>query len=475
MDATAGHHGAHGHVSATEPMIQDYDRLGVIAQTATVTVWKGFDPALKRPVALKQVTSADAAEAARREAAVLAKLRHSNIVSVHDVFDGDDNTVWLVEQWIDGAPLSAVLARTGQLRAIDALALVHGALSGLAHAHDREVVHGDVTPANILIDETGTAMLVDFGLATTPGEAGVGGTPGYIPPEAAAGVPLDKRSDVYSSCVVLAELLKGARLFPQSSLATTHQQTTAPELDGIERPVAAVLQTGLDPDPDARPADAKTLLTQLESAIEETHGRGWLALAGLGTIGSTAATIAAGVTLTGTAAPTAAAAAPAAAATKGTRLLSRGRLLAAGGVGAAIIAAVVGFFLLRPQPPKPTASLQSPTPTAAIAQTAGATPAAAPAGPLFSGTYKQPNGPWTGPIHSDCPGCDATVTTPGGSGVLRWNGVSWEGPVAIHCGSMMMTATPTVVVNGIAQELALHVGSTPCTRGYDNTLIRVGD
>jgi serine/threonine protein kinase len=202
----------------------------------------------------------------------------------------------LIEQWITGAPLSAVLAATGKFRAIDALALIHGALQGLSYAHGREVVHGDVTPANILIDQSGTPMLVDFGLAVSPGQTSLGGTPGYMAPEAAAGQPVDKRSDVYSSCVVLAELLTGARLFTTTnSLALTRQQATAaPRLGRIERPVAAVLGIGLHPRPDDRPTDAETLLTQLESAIEETHGRRWLAAAGLGAIGSTAATIAAG-------------------------------------------------------------------------------------------------------------------------------------------------------------------------------------
>ena len=102
------------------------------------------------------------AAAARREAAALAGLRHPNILSVYDVLE-DAEGVWLIEQWITGAPLSAVLAVTGKLRAIDALALIHGALHGLSYAHGRDVVHGDITPANILIDQSGTPMLVDFG------------------------------------------------------------------------------------------------------------------------------------------------------------------------------------------------------------------------------------------------------------------------------------------------------------------------
>ncbi len=264
-------------------MVGDYERVGVVARGAHSTIWKGFDPGLKREVALKQLSGSGAGEAARREAAALAGLRHPNILSVYDVLE-DAEGVWLIEQWITGAPLSAVLAVTGKLRGIDALALIHGALQGLSYAHGRDVVHGDVTPGNILIDQSGTPMLVDFGLAVAPGQLSLGGTPGYMAPEAAAGQPVDKRSDVYSSCVVLAELLRGARLFTTaSSLALTREQASAaPQLDGIEAPVAAVLSTGLHPRPEERPTDAQTLLTQLESAIEKTHGRRWLAAAGTG-------------------------------------------------------------------------------------------------------------------------------------------------------------------------------------------------
>jgi serine/threonine protein kinase len=362
-------------------MIGDYERVGVVARGAHSTIWKGFDPGLKRAVALKQLSGSDAAAAARREAATLAGLRHPNILSVYDVFEDADG-VWLIEQWITGAPLSAVLDVTKKLRAIDALALIHGALHGLSYAHGRDVVHGDITPANILIDQTGTPMLVDFGLAVSPGHLSLGGTPGYMAPEAAAGQPVDKRSDVYSSCVVLAELLTGARLFTQaSSLALTRQQATAaPQLDGIEAPVAAVLTTGLHPQPDDRPADGQTLLTRLEAAIEETHGRGWLAAAGLGTIGSTAATIATGTTLTGTTATAGTATTVAGSAKTGGSTLSRGKVIGAAATVAAVIAVIIALILSRPEPPHPIAAQTSPTPPA--------TAAAAPVAQLdIDGTY----------------------------------------------------------------------------------------
>jgi hypothetical protein len=360
-------------------MIGDYERVGVVARGAHSTVWKGFDPGLRREVALKQLSGSGAGVAARREAAALAGLRHPNILSVYDVFD-DAEGVWLIEQWITGAPLSAVLAATGKLRAIDALALIHGALQGLSYAHGRDVIHGDVTPANILIDQSGTPMLVDFGLALTPGQRSLGGTPGYMAPEAAAGQSVDKRSDVYSSCVVLAELLTGARLFTTaSSLALTREQAdAAPRLAGVEAPVAVVLGTGLHPHPDERPADGEMLLTRLDQAIEESRGRRWLAGAGLGAIGSTAATIAAGTTLTGTA--SAGTTTAATASKTATSTLSRGKVIAAAATAAAVIVAVIAFFLLRPTPSQTTAQT-SPTPP-------GATPAAAAAaGGGLDGSY----------------------------------------------------------------------------------------
>ena len=109
-----------------------------------------------------------------------------------------------------------------------------------------------------------------------------------------------------------------------------------------------------------------------------------------------------------------------------------------------------------------------PTPT-------GSAPPAAPPGPLFRGTYKFDNGPWTGPVNSDCPGCDATMVTPGGSGVVRWNGTSYQGTLKVSCGSLAFTGTPTVVANGVVQELAVNIIATGCHEVTSRLMIRVGD
>src|SRR6478609_6527866 len=166
--------------------IGPYELLGKVAQSTTSTVWKAHDPLLDRDVALKQVDRTGNPDALHQEAAVLAALDHPNIVRVIDIITTDDTT-WLVEEWVDGATLGAV----------------RGALQGLAYAHDRGIIHGDIAPGNILVDLTGVSKLVDFGTGH--------GTTGYHSPEVANGQPAGKPSDVYSAAAVLADLLTDTR------------------------------------------------------------------------------------------------------------------------------------------------------------------------------------------------------------------------------------------------------------------------
>lgn len=280
-------------------MLGTYIALGVVTRTPTATVWKGRDTALNRDVALKQVTTTAAAHQLRSEAAVLTDLNHPNIVRVFDLLEvGTD--LWLVEQWIDGAPLREVLTTAGALTPIDALTLISGALKGLAHTHSRGIVHGDITASNILIASDSTPMLVDFGLAAPSGLPGVGGTAGYMAPEIARGKAATTQSDVYSCCALLAEIMLGTPLFSGHTAAEViHKQLAwMPNLDQIVPAVASVLQQGLSVDPAPRPADAAELLALLEEAARHVYGAGWKTTSGLGGLGAAAATIAAGLAIT---------------------------------------------------------------------------------------------------------------------------------------------------------------------------------
>jgi hypothetical protein len=161
----------------------------------------------------------------------------------------------------------------------------------------------------------------------------------------------------------------------------------------------------------------------------------------------------------------------------------KGILIAAAAIVAVVIAALAALLLLRPNPPQQTAAQQSPTTAANLPPGAVAPPGAAPAGatpdgPWFRGTYnyRGTSGGATstvvGTITSNCPRCDAKQDD---GEVWQWNGTGWQKTQSIACGSSTFTLTPTVVVNGIAQELSGH-GLTPCGgREVQYTFTRVGD
>lgn len=155
---------------------------------------------------------------------------------------------------------------------------------------------------------------------------------------------------------------------------------------------------------------------------------------------------------------------------------TKGLLIAAAAVVAVVIAALAAFLLLRPDPPQQTATRQAPT--TATNPAPGATPdaatpdAAAPAGPWLRGTYRvAARSGW--PEHdvtatSDCPACDATVTSAGGTLVVHSAGDGWTIPDQ-YCGEISFT--PTVVVNGIVQELLVSA----CAASAAHTMTRIGD
>ena len=262
-----------------------YQLLELVSSSPTGAVWHGRDPALGREVAVKQVArnAFASVERLRAEAQLLARLPHPNIVTVIDLVETPDQ-LWLIEEWIAGAILPEVVAHAGRLSAPQAVGTVRGALLGLAHAHANRIVHGDVAPANLLLDLHGTTRLIDFGLAGPAGAPGVTGTPGYLSPEAVRGQPLVPASDVFSAAAVLALLLRGRPLYEGTSPQTVLAAQFAPEqpdLRGIPGPVAAVLAGALSPQPGERPADAGRMLGLLDEAAEHSFGPGWWGAAGM--------------------------------------------------------------------------------------------------------------------------------------------------------------------------------------------------
>jgi serine/threonine-protein kinase len=226
------------------------------------TVYRAQDRRLGRTVAVKLLHADLASDAAvrtrfAREARALAGLKHAHIVTVHDVGE-DEGTPFIVLELVEGGSLAhhvpCELAR--------ALELAIEVASALAYAHAQGVVHRDVKPGNVLVDESGHAKVADFGIARSlrPDARGwtvtrldeAVGTPDYMAPEVLAGAPPDPRADLYALGVLLHELSTGK--LPRGAFEP------APE------PVGSIVRRALAPDPEKRTATARELLEELERA-----------------------------------------------------------------------------------------------------------------------------------------------------------------------------------------------------------------
>jgi serine/threonine-protein kinase len=202
-------------------------------------VYRAEDRVLGRGVAIKVLplegAAADPSVVARfeREARAAASLCHPNIVSVYDA--GSDGAIhFIVMEHVQGMSLADLLSRHGRLEAGRAVALATQIASGLAAAHRAGIVHRDVKPANVMIDESQTVKLLDFGIAragtsSTLTHAGsVLGSPLYIAPEVALGRAAEERSDVYSLGCVLYQMVTGQPPFSgELDAAVLHQHVNA--------------------------------------------------------------------------------------------------------------------------------------------------------------------------------------------------------------------------------------------------------
>jgi serine/threonine-protein kinase len=177
-----------------------------------------------RPVALKvllpELAASLGAERFQREIRLAARLQHPHILAVHD--SGEHaGRLWFTMPYVDGESLRDRLRREGPLPVDEALGIARDAAQALQYAHQQGVIHRDVKPENLLLTRDGNTLVADFGIARaadseeqlTRGGASLG-TPAYMSPEQADGLPADGRTDVYSLAAVLYEMLVGAPPYP---------------------------------------------------------------------------------------------------------------------------------------------------------------------------------------------------------------------------------------------------------------------
>ncbi len=197
-------------------------------------VYLAHEVELNRFVALKVLPleltiGTDAAERFKREARIAASLDHPHIVPIHQI--GSRSTfLWFTMKFVKGQSLVELLADRGPLELEECLAFVEQVASALYYAHDRGVVHRDVKPANVMIDENGWALICDFGVAKAFGAVALTqtsatiGTPSHMSPEQLYGQPLSGRSDQYSLAIMTYELLAGKPPFSGASLGEVLRQ-----------------------------------------------------------------------------------------------------------------------------------------------------------------------------------------------------------------------------------------------------------
>jgi serine/threonine-protein kinase len=281
-----------------------------LAHGGMATVYRAFDDRLDRPVALKVIEPGLARRpeyVARfiREAKSCAKLSHPNIVAVYDQSvikqapagygaANHGTLAYLAMEYVPGSTLRQVLGRRGRLTPRQALQVLDAMLAGLGAAHRAGIVHRDVKPENVLINDAVLAQshsyaaalkVTDFGLARSvagsadgtlggslPG-GGLIGTASYLAPELVRFGTCDQRSDVYSAGIVLFELLTGRKPFVAATpvqVAQMHATNRVPApsslLPGLDPAIDALVARATAREPDQRPADANGLRTELRAA-----------------------------------------------------------------------------------------------------------------------------------------------------------------------------------------------------------------
>jgi len=249
------------------------------------TVYKAYHAALDRYVALKVMHPAfkgDANFLARfqREARVVAKLEHPNIVPVYD-FSEHKGSPYLVMRFVEGETLKARLEQ-GQLSLPEILDVIRPMGEALNYAHEQGVLHRDIKPSNVILSDDGRVFLTDFGLAriVQAGESSLTrdamvGTPYYISPEQAIGKSeLDARTDIYSFGVVLYELFTGRVPFQSDTpfaVIHDHIYTPLPLPTSVNPNLPPALETmllkALAKEPDDRYASALELVTAVEQVV----------------------------------------------------------------------------------------------------------------------------------------------------------------------------------------------------------------
>ncbi len=256
-----------------------YELRGMLGQGGFATVYRAWDPALGREVALKALLPHLAGDPGMRErflaeGRALAGLRHPNIVTVFDVGEAEGRPFFAMEL-IEG-PTAAQWLSGGRVSPAQALPLLRGLASALDYLHAAGLIHRDIKPANVMLDASGRVVLMDFGIArsldrTQLTATGASlGTPQYMAPEQVRGEPAGPAADIYALGVLTFQLLAGRAPFVGDTAYVLHAQAYEPPpplqllAPGLPEHVYAAIAGALQKDPRRRPQQAGAFVQMLE-------------------------------------------------------------------------------------------------------------------------------------------------------------------------------------------------------------------
>jgi eukaryotic-like serine/threonine-protein kinase len=259
-----------------------YELQELIGEGTFGRVYRGYDRRLARCVAIKVIKpwwaeDPEWAESFEREAQLLARVSDPGIVQIYDVGQADEG-LYYVTELVEGESLAARLRRGGRLPPWEACEIGEQLCRALAHAHAEHIVHRDIKPANVLISTRGRVKVGDLGIARlaegTPdgGTATIVGTPRYMAPEQASGLPVTPATDLYSAGIVLYEMLAGHPPFGGDSaveIALRHVQAPVPPFPpGTPRSLERIVARALAKEPAARYQSAAAMADELAYARE---------------------------------------------------------------------------------------------------------------------------------------------------------------------------------------------------------------
>lgn len=261
-----------------------YEIVKELGRGGMAVVYLGYDPLIKRQVAIKVLTSQltvdpNFEERFRREAETIAALEHSCIVPIYD-FGRHEEKSFIVMQFMAGGSLETRLEQ-GAMKLQELAPVVERVASALDAAHAKNIIHRDIKPANIMFNGQGEAMLSDFGIAKTMGgPSGLTaddtfiGTVEYMSPEQIQGKGISARTDIYALGIVLYRMITGVLPFKKDTIISTvmaHLIDPVPSVQGIvsgsRMPWDEVLGKALAKNPDDRYQTAGELANDVKSLL----------------------------------------------------------------------------------------------------------------------------------------------------------------------------------------------------------------